>query len=372
MSETRFKGRTPPPGLLDGLSQKLEELDTAVARKAERFQAVMEIGTTLASTQDVDSLLGPVIDRLAALLDAPAATLFMLDEEREELVGRVVRGNALRELRVPAGEGLAGHVARSGQPVRIDDAYADPRFNREIDRRSGFRTRSMIVAPLRHVSGRILGVVQVLHRRVGAFGEEELALVEAIAAQIAGVLDSVRLMETLRAQNDELRRTTEELSVAVRDLDLLYELEQAVHSSEAEEELLERVLSMATGVLGASGGIILLTDGEGRRRYVLGDVPADAPGPDAAAAAAEAGTLRVPIKGDDQLLGVLELYGKAAGFDTADERLATLVAGLAGRAVMLRRMRVEGERKARLEAIGRVMSGVMHDLKTPMTIIGGY
>src|SRR5690606_38603346 len=82
--------------------------------------------------------------------------------------------------------------------------------------------------------------------------------------------------------------------------------------------------------------------------------------------------LRVPIKGDDQLLGVLELYGKAAGFDTADERLATLVAGLAGRAVMLRRMRVEGERKARLEAIGRVMSGVMHDLKTPMTIIGGY
>ena len=260
--------RSASPGLLTGLSQKVEELDSAVARQAERFQAVMEIGTELASTRDVDALLGPVIERLETLLGAEAATLFMYEEDVGELVGRVVHGDALKELRIKADRGVAGHVARTGEALLLADAYGDPRFNPDVDRKSGFKTRSMIAVPLRHVSGRCLGVVQVLHRRVGAFGEEDLALVEAIAAQIAGVLDNLLLMDTLRTQNEVLRRAMDELSVAMRDLDLLYELEQAVHSAEGETELLDRILAKATRLVGAEAGSILF-EGRGAQPALL-------------------------------------------------------------------------------------------------------
>jgi signal transduction histidine kinase len=369
----------------------------------------MEIGTELASTRDVDALLGPVIERLETLLGAEAATLFMYEEQVGELVGRVVRGGALEELRLKADRGVAGHVARTGESLLLADAYGDPRFNPDVDRKSGFKTRAMIAVPLRHVSGRCLGVVQVLHRRAGAFSEEDHALVEAIAAQIAGVLDNLLLMDTLRMQNEALRRAMDELSVAMRDLDLLYELEQAVHSAEGEAELLDKVLAKATRLIGAEAGSILLRSEERNQLYfrsskgeqsealkrltlrmgqgIAGHVAttgevvrvekADTCPHHERALMRKLGistrsVLCVPIKGDDRILGALELLNKPGGFDAGDERLATLVAGQTGRAVLLRRDRLEGEQKARLAALGQLMSGVMHDLKTPMTVISGY
>jgi len=68
-----------PAGLLSGLTDKLQELESAVLRQAERFSAVLEIGTTLASARDVDAILRTVVERLSSLLGAEAATLFMLD-----------------------------------------------------------------------------------------------------------------------------------------------------------------------------------------------------------------------------------------------------------------------------------------------------
>ena len=82
--------------------------------------------------------------------------------------------------------------------------------------------------------------------------------------------------------------------------------------------------------------------------------------------------LCVPISGEDGADGSLELLNKKGGFTAADERLATLLAGQAGRAIRLRQERDEGERKGRLAAIGQMLSGVLHDLRTPMTIISGY
>ena len=82
--------------------------------------------------------------------------------------------------------------------------------------------------------------------------------------------------------------------------------------------------------------------------------------------------LAVPISADGEILGALELLNKKGGFDEGDERLATLLAGQAGRAIALRRSRDEDERKARMAAIGQMLSGVLHDVRTPMTVIGGY
>ena len=403
------QGRGEGSALLGDLSVKLAELEHAVGRQAERFQAVLEIGTAVSSARDVDHLLRTVMDRLTVLIGAEASTLFMYDEKRGELWSRILKGSSLKEIRVPAGSGLVGSVMKDGTTLVLADAYDDPRFNPEVDRLSGFKTRSVIAAPLRHVSGRMLGVVEVLDRKVNAFSPDDVSLVETVASQIAAVLDGVLMMEQLRSQNEELRTAKESLSAAVQELDLLYEVEQAVSSTLNQKELLDTILRKCTEVVGARAGSILLLEEEqnalffksvrGEKSEALVSM-ALRRGQGIAGRVAETGEavrvddaetsplhdksvarklgvtvraiLAVPIPGEQGNLGALELLNKPGGFTAADERMAALLAGQAGRAILLRSAREAGERKGRLEAIGQMLSGMLHDLRTPMTVISGY
>src|SRR6516225_8451512 len=259
----RVKAAEPvsPAGLLSGLTDKLQELESAVLRQAERFSAVLEIATLLSSVRDVDALLRTVMDRLSSLLQAEAATLFMLDAEKQELWSRVLRGGGqLDEIRLPLGTGIAGHVMATGQSLLLGDAYTDSHFHPNIDRMSGFVTKSMIAVPLKHVSGRILGVVEVLNRKTNVFSAEDLALVEAVATQIAAVLDNVLLYEELRAQNEALRKAKSDLSNALKDLDLLFETEKAVSSADKQNDLMDIILARVAPTVGATAAAIFLAD----------------------------------------------------------------------------------------------------------------
>lgn len=411
MTERVLRNGSPqsPSGLVTGLAEKLGELEQAVSRQAERFSAVLDIGTQISAARDVDQLLSLVMERLTALLGCEASTLFMIDEERNELWSRVLRGTSLKEIRLPANAGIAGHVVTTGKTLLLADAYSDIHFNPEIDRQSGFRTRSMVAAPLRHVSGRILGVVQVLDRRVNAFNQEDRALVEGVASQIAAVIDNVVLLDKLKSQNEKLTVASFALQQAVQDLDVLYEIERAISASDAQTDLLDRILVKAMSVIGAEAGSILLMEqdrdalffksakGEGAEALVsmqmrtgqgiVGHVAEtgesvrvndadESPHYDRSVAkklGVHVGSvLCVPILGENQVIGALELLNKKGGFTETDERLAYLLAGQTGRAIVLRQNREEGERKARLAAIGQMLSGVLHDVRTPMTVIGGF
>ena len=399
----RTKGpRTDPGALVSGLAAKLNELERAVTRQNERFTAVIEVGSQLSAARDVDALLRTVMDRLTGLLDAEAATLFMHDTRTNELWSRVVKGASIKELRLPVSAGIAGHVFGTGKTLMLGDAYADPRFNPDIDRQSGFRTKSIIAAPLRHVSGRVLGVLEVLHRKVDAFSSDDRSLVEGVATQIAAVLDNVLLLEQLRARSDELAQR-------VRDLDLLFGLERAASSSDQQVDLLERILQTAIDSVGARAGSILVAEEErdslyfrntkGEKSDALTSVRLKTGQGIAGYVAMSGETVRVeraddsdhydksiarklgvsigsvlcvPIPGDEGRLGSLELLNKKGGFTEADERLAVLLAGQIGRAFASRQSREDQERKARMAAIGQMLAGVLHDLHTPLTVIAGY
>jgi len=412
MAADRLKAGEPvsPAGLLSGLTDKLQELESAVLRQAERFSAVLEIATLLSSVRDVDALLKTVMDRLSSLLQAEAATLFMLDAEKQELWSRVLRGGGLDEIRLPLGTGIAGHVMATGQSLLLGDAYTDSHFHPNIDRMSGFVTKSMIAVPLKHVSGRILGVVEVLNRKTNVFTPEDLALVEAVATQIAAVLDNVLLYEELRAQNEALRRAKSDLSNALKDLDLLFETEKAVSSAEKQSDLMDIILARVAPTLGATSAAIFLADpgeqgslyfksvvgekaeslvtlklkpgqgiaghvartGETVRLAHAKDHPAHDPGIPARLDIRADAVLCVPITVDEAVVGALALLNKPSGFTESDERLATLIAGQAGRSIKVRRNRDEAEQRERLAAIGQMLSGVVHDFRTPLTVISGY
>lgn len=399
---SRATTRTDPGSLVSGLSTKLEELEQAVGRQAERFAAMVDIGSQISGARDIDQLLHTVMDRLTSLLNAEAATLFMYDPDTNELWSRVLKGSTLKELRVPVDRGVAGHVFRHGKTVVVGNAYDDSRFNPDVDRRSGFKTRSIIAAPLKHVGGKVRGVVQVLDRRIDAFTVEDRALVEGIALQIAAVMDNVLLLE-------DLKKSRETLTQRVRELDALYEIERAISLSEGQADLIDRILQQAMAATLAPAGSVLLVEeerdslyfrtargnqseaklsmridaGQGIAGYVAssGEVvrvrhAEDSSHHDRALAkklGIEVGAvLCVPIHAEHRTLGAVELLNREGGFSESDEKLAVLLAGQIGRALDDRQTREERERKARLATVGQMLSGVLHDLRTPLTVISGY
>ncbi|MCK4593540.1 GAF domain-containing protein [bacterium] len=141
---------------------------------------LLEIGRALSSERDLRSLLKLAARVTTEVMDADRTSVFLIDEAKDELWSIVAEGMAENEIRMPRDVGVAGHVALSGEIANITDAYADPRFNPEIDRRSGYRTKNMLVMPLKGRDGRVLGVLQVLNKRDGPFtfdDEEQLRVI---------------------------------------------------------------------------------------------------------------------------------------------------------------------------------------------------
>ena len=109
----------------------------------------------------------------SSALNVDRSTLFLLDRERGQLWSKVAQGDGITEIRVPLGAGIVGFVAQHGEVISLADAYDDPRFNREVDRRTGYRTRSLLCLPIRDRAGQIVGAVQALNKRDGEFTRED-------------------------------------------------------------------------------------------------------------------------------------------------------------------------------------------------------
>lgn len=129
--------------------------------------------------------------RVTEFLGVERSTLFLFDEERNELWTPVAQGTG--EIRIPRGRGIAGHVFDTGETVRLTDAYADPRFNPEIDRQTGFRTRDLFCRPLLDGAGRRLGVIQLINRHEGPMTARDEALLDAICGQAGVAIENAQL-----------------------------------------------------------------------------------------------------------------------------------------------------------------------------------
>jgi len=136
-------------------------------RTIERLQTLVEASKALNSTLDLGELFEITLNMTTHQAGAERASLFLVDAQRKELWTLVAQGLEQREIRLPFGKGLAGWVAESGETIALDDAYSDPRFDRSVDKASGFRTRTMLVMPVKDRAGRIVAVLQLLNKRQG-------------------------------------------------------------------------------------------------------------------------------------------------------------------------------------------------------------
>ncbi|MBI4613245.1 MAG: SpoIIE family protein phosphatase [Planctomycetes bacterium] len=164
-------------------------------RKVRDLATLLDITRALQAEKDLDRLLAIIVEATTRVMEAERSSLFLLDHEKGYLWSKIAQGAGTTEIRVPIGVGIAGAVARTGETVNIPDAYADPRFNPDVDRRTGFRTRSILCMPLSNHEGKRVGVIQVLNKIGGTFSRYDEDLLCAFGTQAAIAIDNAQLIE---------------------------------------------------------------------------------------------------------------------------------------------------------------------------------
>jgi signal transduction histidine kinase len=176
-----------------------------------QLEALLQLQHDLALEADIDRVLSRIAGSALKMLDCERATLYVIDHSKNELWSRVLTESELKEIRLPLdGRSLAAEVARNGRILRIDAPYEDARFDASVDARSGFRTRSVLVAPIESRDERRLGVLQAVNDREGTFQEDDERLIEALASSAGIALEYVQLSEELAAERLRVVKVVEE------------------------------------------------------------------------------------------------------------------------------------------------------------------
>ena len=169
----------------------------SLKKENERLKSLLEVTNSLASILDLNKLLFRIMDVVREQLRADRCTVFLLDSEKNELWSKAAIG-VREEIRFPADKGIAGHAATTGEVLNIPDAYADYRFNPEIDKKTGYRTRNILTMPMRNKRNEIIGVFQVLNKFEGPFSKEDEELLSAISSIAATAIENAQLYEEQR------------------------------------------------------------------------------------------------------------------------------------------------------------------------------
>ena len=184
-----------------------------VSDDMQALRQILEVTRKLAAPFDLDTMLAEVVDASREVLNADRGTVFLYDDVANELVVRV--GTDLDQIRIPANKGIVGESAQTRKLINVPDCYADDRFNRAIDKQTGYRSRCMLTVPLIGYEDSLIGVLQILNKNDGVFDEKDEFVAQALAAQAAVVLHRAKITEQIIASE----RLDREISVA-RDVQM--------------------------------------------------------------------------------------------------------------------------------------------------------
>jgi len=184
-------------------------------KKVRDFTRLLELAKAMSVEKDLYALLDLIVQRTTEVMEADRTSLYLVDADKQQLWTRIAQGLEIKEVRVPIGTGISGHVAKTRETVNIQDAYLDPRFDRAWDVKTGYRTRSILCMPLLTHEDRVVGVIQVLNKEGGVFTSYDESLLAALGSHAAIALDQARLMQ----HYVEKQRMQEALRIA-RDIQM--------------------------------------------------------------------------------------------------------------------------------------------------------
>jgi GAF domain-containing protein len=155
-----------------------------LVRSHDRMTTLLDVATLMTQAQDLTTLMKEIGEELNELLGCERSTLFAYDKDAEEMWSVIANGGETEQLRVQASSLVAGYSAVTGEVVNIHDPHGDQRFNPEFDRQRNFRTRNVLCVPVVNRRGWVVGAVQVDNKIDGAFNDEDVKVLRAIASQL--------------------------------------------------------------------------------------------------------------------------------------------------------------------------------------------
>ena len=226
-------------------NKKLEDIKILKA-EINRSKLLLDISRKIASIKNLSEILWTIVEFVTKNVDADRGTLFLNDEETNELYSRVAQGDLTREIRILNTVGIAGGIFQSQVGEIIHDVYSDERFNKDVDQETGYKTKNMICSPVRTVNGKIIGVIQVLNKNKGRFTKDNLEFVNSVATQAAVSIQN--------AQNNEFfeKKRAQEMEFISIVSDVTAEIDLSA--------LLKRVMEEATRMLNADRATLFLND----------------------------------------------------------------------------------------------------------------
>ncbi len=193
--------------VLTRIKQIKSGLDFSTPVASDPLVSLVKIGRSISAVTDIDVLLKVIAEETRIAIQADRCTVFLLDKEKDELWSKVALGMDSQEIRFPADKGLAGYVVKTGEPLNIPDAYNDPRFNPDVDKETGYKTKTILCLPIKNNNKEIIGAFQVLNKKGGVFTKGDEDLLVAIGGSASIALENAQLFE----QQKELYKEQKEL-----------------------------------------------------------------------------------------------------------------------------------------------------------------
>lgn len=364
-------------------------------RRAQQLSTLNVITRQLTSTLDLQLLLRNILENAVAILSSEAGSLFLVDEQTDEMIFQVTVGPVASNLvgqRLPAGTGFVGKAVISRQPVIVNDVQASMGYNPATDKQTGYITRTILAVPM-EVKDRVIGVIEIINKRDGLpFIDDDQNLLSAFAGQAAVAIENARLY-TLTDQ--ELTARVEELSVMQRidrELNASLEvyramritLEWAMRQSQAEAGAIGFVEQKGVRLVAEQGYGTLLE--KYKEDYLSPEHPAvneainsgqpqrilfDQNQPQRTFLTETRSQLVVPIRRESNVIGLFLLEStKPDVFQASALNFLSRLSDHA--AIAIANAQLYAEVQAANDAKSEFVSFVAHELKNPMTSIKGY
>lgn len=215
----------------------------------EYLNRLMDMSEISAIDADISGLIARIVSTARQIMDADRASLFLLDPYTGELWSKVAEGIANREIRIPKGKGVAGWVALHGETVNIQDAYFDSRFDQSVDKKTGYRTRSILCGPVKDLKGKTVGVIQVINKNKGnIFDPGDEAMFRAFAYQTAIAVENFHLYCKMTANH--------------RRMAIFLDLATSLSQTMDLDALIVKIVGKISEILDADRASLFLLDSE--------------------------------------------------------------------------------------------------------------
>jgi len=206
----------------------------------EKLKLILDYAGRIAKESKLDILLQLMADLGRKLIVADRCTLWIFDKEKTELWTRVAHG--IKEIRIPAATGVVGHVLSTHEDYITNDAYHDPNFNQEVDKKTGYRTKALLAIPIYDNDGEIFGVFQAINKMTAAeeFSPDDINNLKLVAAYSEKSLSNALL-------NEEIEKTQKEIIFLMAEIGESRSKETGNHVKRVAEisKLLARLYGMS-------------------------------------------------------------------------------------------------------------------------------